>query len=142
MSRAPSNVYIKTTCKSKVGPFSHRLSPPSPSVSVLLSPSTGHPSRPLICSPGCSTVSRLAPCRQSRAEAARICPRTSSSHAFCLWMDGTMKKRGKIEEPRISIQLVLHSLQTAAQCRQTSLTQLQLCVSAGLTTLAHFIKTD
>ncbi|TNN59918.1 hypothetical protein EYF80_029884 [Liparis tanakae] len=39
----------------------------------------------------CSTASRLAPCRRSRAEAARICPRTSSSPASCLWMDGTAK---------------------------------------------------
>lgn len=50
---------------------------------------------PLICAPGCSTASHPAPCHPGRAEAARICPRTSSIPASCLWTDGTAKRGGE-----------------------------------------------
>lgn len=52
------------------------------------------PSLPPSCSApigsrSCSTGRLLAPSHQNLAEAARICPHTNRSLAFCLWMDGT-----------------------------------------------------
>lgn len=52
------------------------------------------PSLPPSCSApigsrSCSTGRLLAPSHQKLAEAARICPHTNRSLAFCLWMDGT-----------------------------------------------------
>lgn len=133
--QSPFKCLHKTTCKSKVGSFFHCLHPPpspSPLFSVLLSPSTGRPSCPLIYSPGCSTASRPAPCRQSQAEAARICPRTSSSPASCLWTDGTAKKRGKKELvcclfcKDLTCAAFNKKDQTTAEHRQTSLKWLRL----------------
>lgn len=75
---------------------SRDLSPNILSVSVCLqfflrSISPSHPpscSAP-IGSRSCSTGRLLAPSRRNLAGAARICPRTSRSPAFCLWMDDT-----------------------------------------------------
>lgn len=52
------------------------------------------PSLPPSCSApigsqSCSTGRLLAPSHQNLAKAARICPHTNRSLAFCLWMDGT-----------------------------------------------------
>lgn len=98
-SGALSNVYIKLHARVKSAHSLTVFSPTPPR--VLCPPLSVHWAslHSLICSPGCSTVFRLAPCRQSRAEAARICPRTSSSPASGLWMDGTAKeeqRRGRI----------------------------------------------
>lgn len=46
-----------------------------------------------IGSRSCSTGRLLAPSHRSLAGAARICPHTSRSLAFCLWTDGTVKQR-------------------------------------------------
>lgn len=99
--QSPFKCLHKTTCKSKVSSlsFSLCLSPPSPPTHPLLilcPPLSVHSSslRPLICSPVCSTASRPAPRRRSRAAAARIYPRTSRCPASCLWMDGTAKRGG------------------------------------------------
>ena len=44
-----------------------------------------------IGSQSCSTGRLLAPSHRNLAEAARICPHTNRSLAFCLWTDGTEK---------------------------------------------------
>lgn len=62
------------------------------------------PSLPPSClapigSPSCSTGRLLAPSHQNLAKAAHICPHTSRSLAFCLWMDGTESEgRDKVRE--------------------------------------------
>ena len=51
-----------------------------------------------IGSRSCSTGRLLAPSHQNLAKAARICPHTNRSLAFCLWMDGTESKgRDKVK---------------------------------------------
>lgn len=51
----------------------------------------------------CSTGRLLAPSHQNLATAARICPHTSRTLAFCLWMDGTESEgRDKVKRGRRS----------------------------------------
>lgn len=52
------------------------------------SPSLQSCRAPIGCQ-SCSIGRLLAPFYQNLAEAARICPHTNSSLAFCLWKDGT-----------------------------------------------------
>lgn len=62
------------------------------------------PSLPPSCSApigsrSCSTGRLLAPSHRNLAKAARICPHTSRSLAFCLWKDGTESEgRDKVRE--------------------------------------------
>lgn len=74
------------------------LSPNILSVSICLQffKRSFPPSLPSSCSApigsrSCSTGRLLAPSHRSLAGAARICPHTSRSLAFCLWTDGTVK---------------------------------------------------
>lgn len=62
--------------------FFQRSFPPS------LPPSCSAP----IGSRSCSTGRLLAPSHRNLARAARICPHTSRSLAFCLWTDGTVRE--------------------------------------------------
>lgn len=62
-----------------------------------------------IGSRSCSTGRLLAPSRGNLAEAARICPRTSRSPAFCLWMDDTESeardRRWRTQSSEMNMQL-------------------------------------
>lgn len=58
--------------------------PPPPSLPPSLRPANAP-----IGSRSCSAVRLLAPSYPTLARPARICPRTSRSHASCLWTDGT-----------------------------------------------------
>lgn len=76
------------------------LSPNILSVSICLQffKHSFPPSLPSSCSApigsqSCSTGRLLAPSHRSLAAAARICPHTSRSLAFCLWTDGTVEQR-------------------------------------------------
>ena len=80
------------------------LSPNILSVSICLQffllslPPSLPPSRSApIGSRSCSTGRLLAPSHQNLARAARICPHTNRSLAFCLWMDGT-EREGREEK--------------------------------------------
>lgn len=72
-------------------------------------PSHPPPRSAPIGSRSCSTGRLLAPSHGNLAGAARICPRTSRSPAFCLWMDDTESeardRRWRTQSSEMNMQL-------------------------------------
>lgn len=97
--------------------FFQRSFPPS------LPPSCSAP----IGSRSCSTGRLLAPSHRNLARAARICPHTSRSLAFCLWMDGTVR------EGRHKVRATEGKREEAAKCANPD-------ECAALCLISHFTQ--
>lgn len=97
--------------------FFQRSFPPS------LPPSCSAP----IGSRSCSTGRLLAPSHRNLARAARICPHTSRSLAFCLWTDGTVR------EGRHKVRATEGKREEAAKCANPD-------ECAALCLISHFTQ--